>query len=221
MTNSIHERKPTSSGKPPVSFRNSSLPISGDIRSRLGVVMIVKNEEKNIGSLLEDIKGIFDEVVVVDTGSPDRTLEILRSYGVNIGHFNWCDDFSAARNKSIELAVLDYLLWLDADDRIDADAGKAILAGMILTSVAVKDTEALLLAFEEFMRSFGMDTDKGIDGIASRDRKSLRGLRKAHARAGHCTIDAYTIAEAAIMINPSCWNAHLLTSDVYRINSNK
>ena len=128
MTNSIHERKPASLGKPPVSFRNSSLPISGDSRSRLGVVMIVKDEEKNIGSLLEDIKGIFDEVVVVDTGSTDRTLEILRSYGVNIGHFNWCDDFSAARNKSIELSAADYLLWLDADDRIDADAGKAILA---------------------------------------------------------------------------------------------
>jgi tetratricopeptide (TPR) repeat protein len=82
--------------------------------------MIVKNEEKNIGDLLGDLQGVVDEIVVVDTGSTDGTLDILQSYGVTIGSFAWCDDFSAARNASIDLASSEYLLWLDADDRVDS-----------------------------------------------------------------------------------------------------
>lgn len=94
---------------------------------RLGVVMIVKNEEGNIGTLLEDLEGVADEIVVVDTGSSDRTVEILNSFGVTVGFFDWCDDFSAARNASIELASSEYLMWLDADDRIDAEARESLL----------------------------------------------------------------------------------------------
>jgi len=93
----------------------------------LGVVMIVKNEEKNLGNILGDISTFADEIVVVDTGSTDRTREIAESFGVRLGHFTWCDDFSAARNASIDLATADYLLWLDADDRIYEDSQKKLL----------------------------------------------------------------------------------------------
>lgn len=91
-------------------------------RPSLGVIMIVKNEEKNLGNILSDLSGIADELVIVDTGSTDRTVEIAESFGAKLGHFTWCDDFSAARNASIELATADYLFWLDADDRIYEDA---------------------------------------------------------------------------------------------------
>ncbi len=95
-----------------------------------------------------------------------------------------------------------------------------ILAGLILTSATVKDTEALLLALEEFMRSFGMDTDKEINGIAG-IASLCEGLGRRMLEQDTATIDAYTMAEAAIMINPSCWNAHLPDIRLYRINSNK
>jgi len=84
----------------------------------LGVVMIVKNEEENLGRILSDIHGVVDEICIVDTGSQDGTISLAKSYGARIEHFPWCDDFSAARNHSIACAESDYLIWLDADDRI-------------------------------------------------------------------------------------------------------
>ncbi|MBN1635535.1 MAG: tetratricopeptide repeat protein [Deltaproteobacteria bacterium] len=96
-------------------------------QATLGTVMIVKNEEHRLGNILSDIQDFVDEVVVVDTGSTDKTVSIARSFGVTLGHFPWCSDFSAARNASIELARSDYLLWLDADDRIDEKERQALL----------------------------------------------------------------------------------------------
>jgi len=92
----------------------------------LGVVMIVKDEEKNLGGILSDIKGIVDEICIVDTGSSDETIALAESFGARIEHFPWCNDFSAARNHSVACAASDYLLWLDADDRIDEGDRKAI-----------------------------------------------------------------------------------------------
>ena len=92
----------------------------------LGVVMIVKNEEWNLGGILSDIKGVVDEICIVDTGSTDKTITVAESFGAKIGHSPWVDDFSAARNHSIALARSDYLLWLDADDRVDERDRKAL-----------------------------------------------------------------------------------------------
>ena len=85
----------------------------------LGVVMIVKNEEKNLGGILSDIRDVVDEIFIVDTGSEDGTVALAESFGARIEHFPWSNDFSAARNHSLACAQSDYLLWLDADDRID------------------------------------------------------------------------------------------------------
>lgn len=79
--------------------------------------MIVKNEEKYIQRCLNSVKGIVDEIVIVDTGSTDNTIGIVSKYpGVKLFHFNWCDDFSSARNHSIVKATGDYILVLDADE---------------------------------------------------------------------------------------------------------
>ena len=86
----------------------------------LGAIMIVKNEESNLGKILGDIREVVDEIVVVDTGSTDRAVAIAESFGARLGHFKWCDDFAAARNHAIGLATSDYLIWFDADDRLDA-----------------------------------------------------------------------------------------------------
>ncbi len=79
--------------------------------------MIVKNEEKVIERCLGSIKNLVDEIVIVDTGSTDGTLEILKKIeDIHVFSFGWCEDFSMARNYSIEKTTGDYVLVLDADE---------------------------------------------------------------------------------------------------------
>ena len=83
--------------------------------------MIVKNEEKAIGKCLEGIIPLVDEVIVVDTGSTDRTMEILKSNPsekLKVYEFEWIDDFSAARNFANSKATCDWIFSLDADEVI-------------------------------------------------------------------------------------------------------
>lgn len=82
----------------------------------ISLCMIVKNEEDVIGNCLESVKDVVDEINIVDTGSTDKTLDIVKKYTDRIYHFKWIDDFAAARNYSFEKATKDYILWLDADD---------------------------------------------------------------------------------------------------------
>ena len=88
-------------------------------QARLSICMIVRDEEKALPDCLQSIQALADEIVVVDTGSTDRTIAIAERYGARVFHFEWVDDFSAARNESIRHATGDWILWVDADDRID------------------------------------------------------------------------------------------------------
>jgi glycosyltransferase involved in cell wall biosynthesis len=88
-------------------------------RSSVSLTMIVRDEEKNLPKCLESVRGLFDEIVVIDTGSHDRTAEIARSFGARVFDFPWIDDFAAARNQALERATGDYAFWLDADDVVD------------------------------------------------------------------------------------------------------
>ncbi|MEK3716503.1 tetratricopeptide repeat-containing glycosyltransferase family 2 protein [Paenibacillus sp. FSL R7-0333] len=82
----------------------------------ISLCLIVKNEEQNLDHCLSSIEGIPDEIIIVDTGSTDRTKEIAAKWTQHIYDFEWIDDFSAARNESFKYATKDYILWLDADD---------------------------------------------------------------------------------------------------------
>jgi len=86
---------------------------------KISLCMIVKNEEANLAECLRPVCGLVDEIVVVDTGSADRTKEIAGDFGARIFDFPWRDDFSAARNESLCQARGDWAFWLDADDRMD------------------------------------------------------------------------------------------------------
>ena len=86
---------------------------------KLSLIMIVKNEEAHLGECLRQASGFVDEMVVVDTGSTDRTREIAAAAGARVGEFPWNGDFAAARNRSLELATGDWALMLDADERMD------------------------------------------------------------------------------------------------------
>lgn len=88
--------------------------------------MIVKDEAKNLRDCIRPMIPVADEIIVVDTGSTDNTKEIAVELGAKVFDFPWCDDFSAARNESIRHAAGDYIMWLDADDRVEPEEVKKI-----------------------------------------------------------------------------------------------
>jgi len=93
--------------------------------------MIVRDEEEFLDACLESAKGVADEIVVLDTGSVDRTAEIARSHGARVYSHPWRDSYSEARNAGIDLATGDWILILDADERLDESA-KPIIRGAVL-----------------------------------------------------------------------------------------
>lgn len=88
---------------------------------RISLCMIVKNEAANLRPCLQSVAPLFDEIIVVDTGSSDNTREIAAELGAQVHSFEWCDDFSAARNAALAHATGEWIFWLDADDRLDAE----------------------------------------------------------------------------------------------------
>lgn len=87
----------------------------------ISLCMIVKNEEKVLGRCLDSIADLMDEIIIVDTGSTDRTKEIAKKYTEHIYDFEWIDDFSAARNFSFSKATKDYIYAADADEVLDEE----------------------------------------------------------------------------------------------------
>ena len=85
----------------------------------ISVCMIVKNEEAVLARCLDSLQGIADEIVIVDTGSTDRTKEIARLYTSRIYDFAWIHDFSAARNFAFSKATMDYIYSADADEVLE------------------------------------------------------------------------------------------------------
>jgi len=82
----------------------------------LSLCMIVKNEEACLPQVLESVQPIVDEMVILDTGSSDRTIDIATDYGARVYHFQWCNDFSAARNHALRYVRGKWVLVLDADE---------------------------------------------------------------------------------------------------------
>ena len=82
----------------------------------LSLCMIVKNEEACLPQVLESVQPVVDEMVILDTGSSDRTIDIATDYGARVYHFQWCNDFSAARNDALRYVRGKWVLVLDADE---------------------------------------------------------------------------------------------------------
>lgn len=85
---------------------------------RLSFCMIVKNEADQLPQCLNSVKDVVDEMIVVDTGSTDNTPEISKKLGAQVYYFEWCDDFAAARNAALKYVTGDWVLVLDADERL-------------------------------------------------------------------------------------------------------
>lgn len=82
----------------------------------VSLCMIVKNEEMHIARCLDSVADLVDEIIIVDTGSADRTVEIVSEYTPHVCFYPWKDDFADARNYSFSKASMDYCMWMDADD---------------------------------------------------------------------------------------------------------
>ncbi|SDE46971.1 Glycosyltransferase, GT2 family [Paenibacillus sp. UNCCL117] len=87
----------------------------------VSLCMIVKNEEAVLSRCLSSVRDLVDEIIILDTGSTDRTKEIARQFGAKVYDFVWVNDFARARNRAFELATQEYILWLDADDILKSD----------------------------------------------------------------------------------------------------
>src|SRR5262245_54601937 len=92
----------------------------------LSCCMIVRDSELTLPAALAGIRNYVDDLVVVDTGSLDRTREIALAHGARLFEFPWCDDFSAARNESIRHARGKWIFWMDSDDTIDEANASAL-----------------------------------------------------------------------------------------------
>jgi len=111
------EEKQQETGKAQENQQTQGIPETG---GAISLCMIVKNEEENIGKALHSIKPAVDEMIVVDTGSTDRTKKIARAFGAKVYEFQWTNDFSAARNFSLSKASCHWILVLDADEVISS-----------------------------------------------------------------------------------------------------
>lgn len=99
---------------------------------RLSLCMIVRDEEPFLDACLRSVVDHVDEIVVVDTGSSDRTVEIAQSHGARVFHVTWRDHFAAARNASLDMATGDWALVLDADERlVDGAAARAAIDAFV------------------------------------------------------------------------------------------
>ena len=119
---------------------------------RISACYIVRNEAANLERSLASLEGVVDEIIVVDTGSSDDTVKTAEAHGARVFHFPWRDDFSAARNVSLEKATGDWILVVDADEYFPEGMAKNI---RLAVEHYGSDTDLLL-----FMRR-ELDADNG------------------------------------------------------------
>ena len=93
---------------------------------KISAVYIAKNEANNIARSLDSIKEAVDELILVDTGSTDETVNIFKSYVGNVFYQEWQDDFSAPRNLALSKTTGDWIIVLDADESFSQDTRQNI-----------------------------------------------------------------------------------------------
>ncbi|MFH1025067.1 MAG: glycosyltransferase, partial [Nitrospirota bacterium] len=128
--------------------RCDAIPIPGILPEKplLSVCLIVRDEETTLPRCLKSLQDVADEVIVVDTGSKDNTVSIARDSGAKVYHFEWRDDFAAARNESLRHAGGDWILQIDADEELLSGSvphvKKAMLNPWCLVNVITCDNGA-------------------------------------------------------------------------------
>ena len=146
-------------------------------RARISQCMIVKNEERNIEKALSWGKGVVSEQIVVDTGSTDRTVEIAESMGAKIYHFEWIDDFAAAKNFAISKAKYEWIALLDADEYFSEEDAKKVL--YYVRKLQDKKYDAILSSWVH-LNDAGNVTAVGTQSRVFRNRPGVGYIGKIH-----------------------------------------
>jgi glycosyltransferase involved in cell wall biosynthesis len=131
------EKRPSAAGIVKAAGKIARLSSGDGSKPTISLCMIVKNEERVLGDCLTSIKPWVDEIIVVDTGSTDRTVAIAEESGARVFHFPWTDSFSEARNESLRHATGEWILWMDADDTIFPESGAKLRDAAMLASEKV------------------------------------------------------------------------------------
>ncbi len=118
----------------------------------ISLCMIVKNEEAVLPRCLHSVSHLVDEIIIVDTGSADRTKEIARQYTQMVYDFSWQDDFSLARNFAFSKASMEYCMWLDADDVLKETDQASFFS---LKASLSPDTDMVMMPYHTAFDSFG------------------------------------------------------------------
>ena len=137
----------------------------------VSLCMIVKNEEDVLERCLDSIKETVDEIIIVDTGSDDKTKDVARRYTDKIFDFRWKDDFAAARNYAFERGSMDYLMWLDADDVVPRESRVKLLR---LKAELDPDTDMVMMPYAV---SFDENGKAAFEYYRERIVKNGRGFR--------------------------------------------
>lgn len=111
----------------------------------ISLCMIVKNEEEVLGRCLESVGPVADEIIILDTGSTDRTKEIARQFTDKVYDFTWQGDFAAARNAAFLKATKEFWLWLDADDVLPKAEQEKLLA--LKKRLTVLDADVVMMQY--------------------------------------------------------------------------
>ena len=137
---------------------------------RLSICLIVKNEEHFLAQCLQSVRALAAQIIVVDTGSTDRTVEIAREFGAEIHSFTWCDDFAAARNAALEHATGDWILMLDADEELPATQHPRLLADLKRAATIAYRLPLINVGDEDEGRSFVPRLFRNLPGACFKGR---------------------------------------------------
>ena len=137
----------------------------------ISLCMIVKNEEDTLPRCLDSVRDLVEEIIVVDTGSQDRTREAALERGAKVVDFPWTEDFSQARNFSFAQATQQFCLWLDADDVIDPEYREGFLE---LKALLPPQTDVVMLPYHI---AFGQRGEPTFTYYRERLVRRLSGLR--------------------------------------------
>lgn len=147
-------------------------------RPTISLCVIARNEEEYLDGCLASVKGVVDEVVLLDTGSTDRTVEIARSHGAAVHRSEWPNSYAEARNEALQHATSDWILVLDADELLDRDS-----KNLILRAVRKPDHDAYVLFFRNYVTT-GKNPEYFVHRTCRlfRNRPEYRYVGRVHER---------------------------------------
>ncbi|MGO4540134.1 glycosyltransferase [Paenibacillus sp. 2TAB19] len=163
----------------------------------LSLCMIVRDEEKRLGRCLDSVQHAVDEIIIVDTGSSDRTIEIARSYGAKVLRREWTESFADARNESIREASGQWILWMDADEVLREGDGEKL-------RMYVQQSEEDVLLLELFNYYGDGEADESQVYMLAHHRlfRNRRGFSFVHAIHEQLTSEEVVLSQSELKLLP-------------------